>query len=121
MGVKRNGGEKKTAEMFAWHTRVDYRPEHDVLTIFFHREGEMSRNIFKSGNNLVVTLPEDMLAYLQLGEGDEVHLRLDPDRCQIVIEPSGPHRELRGIDLVFAGQVADFIEEYRPALEELAR
>ena len=56
-----------------------------MLTTLFHREGEMSRSIFKSGNSLVVTLPKDMLAYLQLGEGDEVLLRLDPERRQIVI------------------------------------
>jgi putative addiction module antidote len=80
----------------------------------------MSRKIFKSGNSLVVTLPKDMLAYLQLGDGDAVHLRLDPERRQIVIKPTESPTEISVVDLEFAGQVADFVEEYRFALEALA-
>jgi len=81
----------------------------------------MSRSIFKSGNSLVVTLPKDMLAYLQLGEGDEVHLRLGPERRQIVLEPAESPTETSAVDQEFASQVDDFIEEYRLALEKLAR
>jgi len=81
----------------------------------------MSRNIFKSGNSLVVTLPKDMLAYLQLGEGDKVLLRLDPERRQIVIRSAESPAETSAFDQEFASQVDDFIEEYRPALEKLAR
>ena len=79
----------------------------------------MTRKIFKSGNSLVVTLPKDMLAYLQLGESDEVHLRLDPERRQIVIKPAESPAETSAVDQEFAGQVAEFIEKYWPALEEL--
>ena len=79
----------------------------------------MTRKIFKSGSSLVITLPKDMLAYLQLGEGDKVHLSLDPERGQIVITPAEIPTETPAVDREFAGQVADFIEKYRPALEEL--
>ncbi|MFO7943631.1 MAG: AbrB/MazE/SpoVT family DNA-binding domain-containing protein [Anaerolineales bacterium] len=96
--------------MSAWHTRVDHCPKRGVVTTLFHWEGEMSRNIFKSGNGLVVTLPKNMLAYLQLGEGDEVHLRLDPERRQIVIKPTESPAETSTVDLEFAGQVANFIK-----------
>lgn len=87
--------------------------------MIFHREGEVTRKIFKSGSSLVVTLPKDMLAYLELGEGDEVHLRLDPAGCKIVLEPAESPTGSSVFDREFASQVADFIEEYRPALEEL--
>jgi len=81
----------------------------------------MSRKIFKSGNSLVVSLPKDVIEYLEIGEGAEVDLRLDREQRRIVIEPAENHEEVPGIDSEFASQVADFIEEYRPALEELAK
>ncbi|MFO8037556.1 MAG: AbrB/MazE/SpoVT family DNA-binding domain-containing protein [Anaerolineales bacterium] len=81
----------------------------------------MSRKIFKTGNSLVVSLPKDVIEYLEIGEGAEVDLRLDREQRRIVIEPAEKRTEVPGIDSEFAGQVADFIEEYRPALEELAK
>jgi putative addiction module antidote len=81
----------------------------------------MSRKIFKTGNSLVVSLPRDVIEYLQIGEGAEVDLRLDREQRRIVIEPAENRPDIPGIDSDFAGQVDDFIEEYRPALEELAK
>ncbi|MFO7944242.1 MAG: AbrB/MazE/SpoVT family DNA-binding domain-containing protein [Anaerolineales bacterium] len=81
----------------------------------------MSRKIFKTGNSLVVSLPKDVIEYLEIGEGAEVDLKLDREQRRIVIEPAENRAEVSGIDSEFTRQVADFIEEYRPALEELAK
>jgi len=75
--------------------------------------------IFKTGNSTVVSLPEDALDFLGLTEGAEVSVELDRERRRIVITPMDT--ALLGVDETFARQVAEFIEEYRPALEALAK
>ena len=77
----------------------------------------MVRKVFKAGNSLVVSLPKEALMALGLHEGSEISVALGPDRREIVIKPAAA---LAGIDETFAQQVADFIEQYRPALEALA-
>ncbi len=79
----------------------------------------MPRKIFKTGNSIVVSLPRETLDYLELKEGSEVSVELNKDRGEIIIAPLD--RDLPGVDAEFARQVADFIEEYRPALEALAK
>jgi antitoxin component of MazEF toxin-antitoxin module len=68
---------------------------------------------------MVVSLPRETLDYLELKEGSEVSVELNKDRGEIVVTPLG--RDLAGVDQEFARQVAEFIEEYRPALEALAK
>jgi antitoxin component of MazEF toxin-antitoxin module len=68
---------------------------------------------------MVVSLPKQMLEALQLAEGEEVSVELDAENTRIVITPSTGDAD--GVDAQFAKQVADFIEQYRPALEALAR
>ncbi len=79
----------------------------------------MVRRIFRAGNSLVVSLPKDTLDLLGLGEGAEVSAEVDRERQRILITPMGP--ALPDVNEEFARQVADFIEQYRPALEALAR
>jgi putative addiction module antidote len=79
----------------------------------------MPRRIFKTGNSMVVSLPRETLDYLELKEGSEVSVELNKDRGEIVIAPL--EKDLPGVDAEFARQVAEFIEEYRPALEALAK
>jgi len=79
----------------------------------------MVRKIFKTGNSVVVSLPKDTLDFLGLAEGAEVSVELDRERRRIVITPVGA--TLPGVNEAFARQVAEFIEQYRPALEALAR
>ncbi len=79
----------------------------------------MIRKIFKTGNSVVVALPREALEALSLREGENVSVELDPERGQIVISPALTPAE--GVDEEFARQVADFIDQYRPALEALAR
>ena len=79
----------------------------------------MKRKIFRTGNSTVVSLPKEMLDALHLTEGEEVSLELDTEHGRIVVAPSAA--EADGVDAEFAAQVADFIDQYRPALEALAK
>ena len=80
----------------------------------------MLRKIFRTGNSMVVSIPKDILDELQLSEGEDVSVELDPQQRQIVISPVEKTIPT-GIDETFAKQVDDFIKKYRPALEALAR
>jgi len=80
----------------------------------------MLRKIFKTGNSVVVSLPKEAIEYLQIDEGSEVKIEVDRENRQIIIIPANPPR-IEGVDQEFARQVAEFIEQYRPALEELAK
>ncbi|MEN8242943.1 MAG: AbrB/MazE/SpoVT family DNA-binding domain-containing protein [Chloroflexota bacterium] len=81
----------------------------------------MIRKIFKTGNSVVVSLPKDALEYLHINEGTEVNVELDREKRTIVITPAEPSLAALGVDPEFAHQVAEFIEQYRPALKKLAR
>ena len=81
----------------------------------------MQRKIFKTGNSLVVSLPKDAIEELQMSEGTVVSVYYDRVTSKLIIEPIDPEREVEGINEEFAKQVSEFIEEYRPALDELAK
>jgi antitoxin component of MazEF toxin-antitoxin module len=80
----------------------------------------MLRKIFRTGNSIVVSIPKNILDELQLSEGKDVSIELDSQQRQIVISPVEKPFAV-GIDETFARQVDDFIKEYRPALEALAK
>lgn len=80
----------------------------------------MVRKVFKTGNSIVVSLPKSALEQLGVEEGQDVQVELDEENRQIVIRPVElPIADI--IDEVFARQVTEFIEKYRPALEALAK
>jgi putative addiction module antidote len=79
----------------------------------------MLRKVFKTGNSVVVSVPKEALDFLGLTEGSEVSIELDRERRQVIISPVDT--TLPGVDETFARQVAEFIEQYRPALEALAK
>ncbi len=78
----------------------------------------MQRKIFRTGNSTVVSLPREAIDFLHLKEGVEVSVDLDRENHRIVITPAAP--PITGVDEDFARQVAEFIDQYRPALEALA-
>ena len=80
----------------------------------------MLRKIFKTGNSMVVSIPKDILEQLDLSEGEDVTVELDREQRQIVISPAEKPLAV-SVNEEFARQVNDFIEEYRPALEALAK
>jgi antitoxin MazE len=80
----------------------------------------MIRKIFRTGNSIVVSLPKDIVEQLGISEGAAVSVDLDRQNRQIVIRQV--ELPIAGsIDEDFARQVSEFISEYRPALEALAR
>ena len=81
----------------------------------------MLRKVFKTGNSVVVSLPKDALELLGISEGSNVSVDLDREKKQIVIMPVEEPLAVPGVDEAFARQVAAFIEQYRPALEALAK
>jgi antitoxin component of MazEF toxin-antitoxin module len=81
----------------------------------------MISKTFKSGNCIGVSLPREALAYLGILEGAEVSVELDRERRQIVIVPIDASLAIAGVDNEFAHEVKEFIEQYRPTLEALAR
>jgi putative addiction module antidote len=77
----------------------------------------MLRKIFKTGNSMVVSLPREILEPLGVSDGSEVSVMLEDGK--IVIRPM--QQTVPGVDEEFARQLAEFIDEYRPALESLAK
>lgn len=80
----------------------------------------MRRKVFRTGNSIVVSLPREALDFLDLQEGAEIELHLDRENRQIILKPAEKALAISGVDEKFAAQVAEFIEQYRPALERLA-
>ena len=80
----------------------------------------MLRKVFKTGNSVVISLPRDALELLGISEGSDVSVDLDRKKRQIVISPAKAPLAVARVDEEFAHQVAEFIDQYRPALEALA-
>ncbi|NPV55324.1 MAG: AbrB/MazE/SpoVT family DNA-binding domain-containing protein [Anaerolineae bacterium] len=80
----------------------------------------MLRKLFKTGNSTVVSIPKELLDQLNLSEGADVSVIMDDDQRRIVITPVEKPLA-NGISQEFAHQINDFIKEYRPALEALAK
>ena len=81
----------------------------------------MLRKMFRTGNSVVVSLPKDALELLGIRVGANVSVDLDRENRQIVITLVEEPLAMVGVDKAYAQQVADFIEQYRPALEALSR
>ncbi len=81
----------------------------------------MLRKVFRTGNSVVVSLPRDALEYLDIHEGAEIEVSIDRENHQLIIKPVEIPPAISSIDEKFALQVAEFIEQYRPALEQLAK
>ena len=81
----------------------------------------MLRKVFRTGNSVVVSLPREVLDYLNIQEGAEIEVDLDRENRQVILKPVETPLAISGVDENFAHQVAEFIEQYRPALEALAK
>jgi antitoxin MazE len=81
----------------------------------------MLRKVFRTGNSTVVSLPKDVIDPLGVREGSEVSVILDREQGQIIIKPVKIPIAAAGVDEDFARQVSEFIAEYSPALNSLAK
>ena len=79
----------------------------------------MARKIFRTGNSAVVSLPAKVLEAVGLELGDEVTVVADAEQGQIIVAPVEP--SLPGVRPGFLDRVDRFIEQYRPALDTLAK
>jgi putative addiction module antidote len=80
----------------------------------------IQRKVFKTGNSVVVSLPQEFLEALNTQLGENVEMLLDRENQQVIIKPLQGSLEKAGITADFAQQLDAFIKEYRPALEKLA-
>jgi len=80
----------------------------------------MIRRLFRTGNRVVLSLPKELLNDLGIQDGDSVNLELDSKRHRVIITPVERTTAVAKVNEEFARQVDDFIQQYRPALEELA-
>ncbi|TSC88250.1 MAG: Uncharacterized protein G01um10147_155 [Microgenomates group bacterium Gr01-1014_7] len=82
----------------------------------------MLQKVLQVGNSAAVTIPAPFLSDLGLMVGDRVEVRATKRPVKIEIIPSKKIlRKASGITPEFADSVEEFIKEYRPVLEELAR
>lgn len=81
----------------------------------------MQRKVFKTGNSLVVSLPKDAIEEMKISEGTIVSVYYDRVTSKLIIESVDTDQAVEGINEEFAQQVSEFIEQYKPALDELAR
>jgi antitoxin MazE len=81
----------------------------------------MIRRLFKTGNSIVISLPKEVLDDFGIKEGESVNLELDHEQRRVIITPVEKPIVLAGVNEEFARQVDEFIQQYRPALEELAK
>jgi antitoxin MazE len=81
----------------------------------------MHRKICTIGNSRGISVPAEFLGKLELKVGSEVDVRLDETETRLIIEPVRKEKYPRGLDRKFVSQVNEFIEKYRPALEELSK
>ncbi len=81
----------------------------------------MIRRLFKTGNSIVLSLPKEVLDELGIKDGESVNLELDREQHRLIITPVERPMVIAGVNEDFARQVDEFIQQYRPALEELAK
>lgn len=81
----------------------------------------MLRRLFKTGNSIVLSLPKEALDSLGLTDGASVTLTLDRKLRRLIVAPVELPLATAGVNAEFALQVDEFIDQYRLALEELAK
>lgn len=81
----------------------------------------MIRRLFKTGNSIVLSLPKEVLDNLGVKDGESVNLELDREQQRVIITPAEKPLVIAGVSEAFAHQVDTFIQQYRSALDELAK
>jgi virulence-associated protein VagC len=58
---------------------------------------------------------------LGISVGEHINLELDREQHRVILTPVEKPLAIAGVNEDFASQVDEFIQQYRPALEELAK
>ena len=61
----------------------------------------MKRQLFKTGNSIVLSLPKEILQELGIKDGESVNLELDKKRRRVIITPEKPIAKV-GVNEEFA-------------------
>jgi len=80
----------------------------------------MLQKVIQVGNSAAVTIPKSFLKTSQLQVGDMVMVETNSDIVEISIRPQDTRKRLT-LTPEFLHWLKDFTDEYRPALEELAK
>jgi len=78
------------------------------------------RKVFRTGNSLVVSLPQEVLRELDLEEGSRVAVSVDGQKREIILRPV-TGTGVAQITGDFAKLVEEFIAEYAGVLRELKK
>jgi antitoxin MazE len=81
----------------------------------------MIRRLFKTGNSVVLSLPQEVLDEMGIREGENVNLEWDQEQHRVIITLVESSLATLGVNEAFAHQVDDFFQQYHSALEELAK
>jgi len=81
----------------------------------------MLRRLFKTGNSVVISLPKEVLDGLGVMDGENVSLEFDREQRRVILTAAQQSVQNNGVNQDFAKQVNTFIDQYRTALEELAK
>ena len=80
----------------------------------------MLQKIIQVGNSAAVTIPKDFLKTSRLKVGDSVIVNIDADVSEVSIRPRDVSKRLP-LKPKFLHWLDEFMAEYRPVLEELAK
>lgn len=75
----------------------------------------MTQKVLKVGDSAAVTISKEALKELGIKIGDHINVAVDSKRKTVVIKP------IITVDEELLSWTDNFIEKYRPALEELAK
>jgi antitoxin component of MazEF toxin-antitoxin module len=78
----------------------------------------MQRHLLKTGNNVVLSLPDEVLDGLGIKEGDHVNLEFDRGERRVIITPVDPTLVAARSDPEFARQVEEFLNLFRLPLDQ---
>lgn len=92
------------------------------MVITKRKEDDMLQKVIRVGNSSAVTIPKEFLQQLEWTVGDRVEMQITKKALKIqAVSRKKILRKSSGINRSFAHSVDEFIEKYRPALEELAK
>ena len=75
----------------------------------------MAQKVIKIGKSTGITIPKEILEEMRLKAGDQISVEYDKKKRSLHIKPNIE------VDQELLDWTDKFIEEYRPALEALAR
>ena len=81
----------------------------------------MIRRLCKTGNRVVLSLPQEVLDEMGIREVENVNLEWDQEQHRVIITTLESSLTALGGNEAFAHKVDDFIHQYHSALEELAK